>query len=153
MTRIAKRADNERVTWTLDRYIRSPSTLLTGVHVISDRATIIPDLPKSGIRQVIVLITSIQTSETGKMRHKRGPQGNLTYVVDDSTLKRKQQTCSEYLVIQKQMWRGKEEPWRIWGHTQPTTLDDLDSPMFAMHNASLTMSERLEQMKSMIERR
>lgn len=45
---------------------------------------------------------------------------------------------------------GEEEDWRVWGHTSPTTVEDLDSPFFA---AGLTLSERLAAMKELMEGR
>jgi protein MBA1 len=149
ITRIAKRPSNEKVEWNLAKYTRAPSTLFRGVHVVSDRATQIPEYPKSGIRQVVVLITSLQTTETSNMVLRRTPRGNLELSRDDAEKKAKQQYCTEYVVIQKQMWNGKEEPWRLWGQTKATTLADLDSPWFAQ---GLTMSERLEAAKAMMEK-
>jgi protein MBA1 len=56
----------------------------------------------------------------------------------------KQQDCTEYIVLQKLRWIGEEEDWRIWGHTTPTTVDDLSTPFFA---SGLTLAERMEAMK------
>ncbi len=33
---------------------------------------------------------------------------------------------TEYLVIQRRMIRGVQQPWLVWGTTQETTLDELD---------------------------
>ncbi|KAL4866666.1 hypothetical protein BDV12DRAFT_172637 [Aspergillus spectabilis] len=136
--RIAARPKGERVTWSLDKYIRSPSTFFTGIRVVSDRATQIPELPDSGVRQVVLRVTTRQS--TGKVQRK------IAGV--DAPAERppvKQQDCAEYIVIQKLRWTGEEEPWRIWGHTTPTTVDDLSSPFFAQ---GLSMADRLEAMRN-----
>ncbi|KAL2866021.1 uncharacterized protein BJX67DRAFT_152350 [Aspergillus lucknowensis] len=135
--RIAARNRGEKVTWSLDKYIRSPSTFLTGIRVVSDRATVIPELPDSGVRQVVLRITSRQS--TGKTQQQT-PAGKRPA---ESPLPR-QQDCTEYIVIQKLRWMGEEEAWRIWGHATPTTLEDLSSPFFA---PGLTLADRLEAMK------
>jgi len=31
----------------------------------------------------------------------------------------------EYVVIQKRLWKGKEEGWLVWGTTEETTMDKL----------------------------
>lgn len=132
--RIAARPKGEIVTWSLDKYIRSPSTFFTGIRVISDRATQIPELADSGVRQVVLRITSRQS--TGKAQR----QISGDYVPADV----KQRDCTEYIVLQKLRWIGEEEGWRVWGHATPTTIDDLSSPLFAQ---GLTFAERLDAMK------
>lgn len=140
-SRIAGRAKDEKVTWTLDKYNRTPATLLTGLRVVSDRATQIPELPDSGVRQVVVRITSQQSTGKGKVVKGRNPNAP-TEVQQVGPVK--QQDCTEYIVLQKLRWTGEEEDWRIWGHTTATTVDDLNSPFFA---PGLTMGERMEAMK------
>ncbi|KKA18506.1 hypothetical protein T310_7543 [Rasamsonia emersonii CBS 393.64] len=137
--RIAKRPSNERVTWSLDKYIRSPSTFFTGVRVVSDRATQIPEMPKSGIRQVVVRITSRQSTGTVPVTLKRGSKE----AEPTGPPKVKEQDCTEYIVLQRIMWMGEEEEWRIWGHATPTKVEELDNPWFA---PGLTLSERLKLM-------
>ncbi|KAL4885012.1 hypothetical protein BJY04DRAFT_181160 [Aspergillus karnatakaensis] len=137
ISRIATRPKGEKVTWSLDKYIRSSSTFFTGIRVVSDRATQIPEIPDSGVRQVVLRITTRQS--TGKMqRQKAGDEGHTT------PSPAKQQDCTEYIVIQKLRWTGEEEPWRIWGHASPTTIEDLSTPIFAQ---GISMADRLEAMK------
>lgn len=33
---------------------------------------------------------------------------------------------TEYVVIQRRLWKGVEEPWIIWGTVQETTMEDWD---------------------------
>lgn len=141
-SRINDRPRNEKVTWTLEKYNRTPGTFLTGLRVVSDRATQIPELPNSGVRQVIVRITSRQSTGKIKMQPKHKRQG--ASVPADSHAPPKEQDCTEYMVFQKMRWTGLEEPWRVWGHTTPTTVDNLQDAAFA---PGLTASERLEAIK------
>ena len=129
-SRIAARPKGEQVTWDLEKYIKSPATFFTGVRVLADRATQIPELPDSGVRQVVLRITSRQSK--GKVS-----PGN-------STNNAKQQDCTEYLVIQKLRWIGEEGEWRVWGHATPTTVEDLESPFFTR---GLSLADRMEAMK------
>ncbi|KAL4786465.1 hypothetical protein BJX76DRAFT_346293 [Aspergillus varians] len=135
--RIAARPKGQRVTWSLDKYIRSPSTFFTGIRVVSDRATQIPELQDSGVRQVVLRITSRQS--TGKVQQQISEDGTPA---ENAVVK--QQDCTEYIVMQKLRWMGEEEGWRVWGHATPTTVDDLSSPFFAR---GLSLAERLEAMK------
>ncbi|KAF7173950.1 hypothetical protein CNMCM5623_006232 [Aspergillus felis] len=140
ISRIASRPKDEKLTWALDKYNRTPGTLFTGLRVLADRATQIPDLPDSGVRQVVVRITSRQSTSKATKRDAES-------AVAAQPAPAKQQDCTEYIVIQKLRWTGEEQEWRIWGHATPTTVEDLDSPFFA---AGLTLSERMEAMKDMM---
>ncbi|KAL1998506.1 hypothetical protein VTN02DRAFT_6054 [Thermoascus thermophilus] len=158
--RIANRPSHERITWTLEKYIRTPATYFTGVRVVSDRATQIPDFPDSGVRQVVVRIASRQSTSTMSLSAKRPVQGSTgspslrpetkSASASQEPVTVKQQDCTEYIVFQKFRWMGEEEDWRVWGHTSPTTVEDLESPLFA---AGLTLSERLAAMKELMEGR
>ncbi|EYE96215.1 uncharacterized protein EURHEDRAFT_498305 [Aspergillus ruber CBS 135680] len=144
-TRVTNRPKDEKVTWSLDKYNRTPATFLTGARVLADRATQIPEIPKSGVRQVVLRITSSQS--TGKVKLSTNKRG----LVEDAALEvtpAKQRDCTEYIVLQKLMWFGEEQEWRIWGHTTPTTVEDLETPFFA---PGLSLSDRMEAMKAMME--
>ncbi|EHA20048.1 hypothetical protein CBS63078_7245 [Aspergillus niger] len=138
-TRIAARPKGERVTWNLDSYIRSPGTYFTGVRVMSDRATQIPEIPNSGVRQVVLRITSRQSKGTTKASSNGAP-ADSTAVANNT----KQQDCTEYLVIQQFRWAGEEDQWRVWGHATPTTVEDLESPFFAR---GMSLADRMEAMR------
>ncbi|KAL5358215.1 hypothetical protein BJX96DRAFT_37325 [Aspergillus floccosus] len=152
-SRITARAKDEAVTWTLDKYNRTPATLLTGVRILADRATQIPEIPDSGVRQVVVRITSRQSTQKMRVVTKAsttgsGPAARKSLIKElEPVAPAKQQDCTEYLVFQKLRWFGQEEDWRIWGHTQPTTVEDLYSnPMFA---PGLTLAERMQHAQDM----
>ncbi|GAM43763.1 hypothetical protein TCE0_060f18840 [Talaromyces pinophilus] len=131
--RIRKRNPKETISWTLERYIRDPSTFFTGVRVLSDRATLIPEVPDSAIRQIVLRIKSQQSS----LKISKEGTDNLEQAVFSVP---KVQDCTEYVVIQKVRIAGKEKDWEIWGFAKPTTLEDLDSPFFA---AGLSLKERV----------
>lgn len=138
--RINRRRRGEKVTWSLDKYIRGPSTFFTGVRVVSDRASKLPHLADSGARQIVVRITSRQT------------KGRITSTdsKDSTAPQETQQDCTEYIVIQQLRWSGENGPWRIWGHTSPTTVEELDSPAFAQ---GLTAAERYQAMMHAVGRK
>lgn len=110
---------------------------------MSDRATSLPEIPGSGIRQIVVRVTSRQSMATSKIeRAKRGVAPVETLV---ST---KEQDCIEYIVVQNLRWNGNDKGWTLWGHASPTTLQKaLEDPYFA---PGLSAMERLEQMKEMV---
>ena len=146
--RISTRPKDEKVTWSLDSYIRSPATLFTGVRVLADRATQIPEIPNSGIRQVVLRITSRQSTGKTKLPSTIPQRGARTQNNTVEAAPAKQQDCTEYIVLQKLMWFGEEQDWRIWGHATPTNVEDLEDPFFA---PGLKLSDRLEAMKEMME--
>ncbi|KAL2853894.1 hypothetical protein BJY01DRAFT_49942 [Aspergillus pseudoustus] len=141
--RISARPQGEKVTWSLEKYNRSPSTLFTGIRVMADRLTEIPELPNSSVRQVTVRITSRQS--TGKVQK---PKPGAKELMEQPAAKSRD--CIEYIVIQKFQWMGEEDEWRIWGQTTATTVDDLSSPFFAM---GLSLADRYEAMKESMGRR
>jgi protein MBA1 len=135
--RIRKRSPKESISWTLEKYIRDPSTFFTGVRVLSDRATLIPELPDSAIRQIVLRIKS-QQSSFKLLKDETDPLNTGGWSLP------KVQTCTEYVVIQKVRIAGRDKDWEIWGFTKPTTLEDLDSPFFA---AGLSLRERVQAMQ------
>lgn len=32
----------------------------------------------------------------------------------------------EYIVMQRRMWKGKEEPWKVWGFVEKTTVESIE---------------------------
>lgn len=138
---IERRPAGEKVSWKLVKLLRQPSTNFTGLRVISDRATSIPDIPNSGIRQVIVRVTSRQATTTTRVLDDRGKPLAEPIVVDD-----KEQDCIEHLVIQHLRWNNKDKGWRVWGTTTPTTLDIArNDPYF---KPGLSTLERLDLIKN-----
>lgn len=120
------------------KYLRKPSTNFIGVRVLSDRATSIPDLPKSGIRQMVVRITSRQ-STTRTQKQSRGENAEVVPVSS------KEQDCMEYIVIQHLRWNDQDKGWRVWGTTNPTTLHAAKNDPYFM--PGLSAMERMEMIK------
>ncbi|RMJ21176.1 hypothetical protein PHISP_07951 [Aspergillus sp. HF37] len=138
--RIQQRRKDEKIIWTLDKYHRGPSTYFTGVRIMADRAAAIPEVPGTGIRQVVVRITSRQSKGRTKQPSTKGSPA------ESENSPTATQDCTEHIVLQRQRVFGQEEPWRIWGHVTPTTVEDLDDPAFA---AGLSVAERFEAMRNL----
>jgi protein MBA1 len=103
------------------------------VRVLSDRATQLPEVAKSGIRQIVLRVSSRQ-SMTKASNSK-----------DVAAQPAKQQDVTEYVVIQQLIWNGKDAGWRVWGNTKPTTMEQVwHDPSFA---PGMTALERLDAMK------
>lgn len=119
------------MTWSLLKYLRTPGTYFTGMRVMSDRASELPDLPNSGIRQVVLRITSRQATSKKSTRPSN----------KDVAPAAKEQDCTEYVVIQSIRWQNNDSGWQVWGHVSPTTLNTLlTDPYF---KPGLTLTERL----------
>lgn len=97
----------------------------------------IPEFPKSGIRQIVVRMTSRQSMQKSTTT-KAGKVVEAPAKVQD---------CEEYIVIQQLIWNNKPTEWQIWGHTNPTTLEKLNTDPFLA--PGLSLMERLEAMKNM----
>lgn len=69
--------------------------------------------------QVVVKIKSTQSLQ-------RIAKGNHEKVgTDGHGSQDAPKTLVEYVVLQRMMLDGKESPWRIWGTTQETKVDDV----------------------------
>ena len=96
--------------WTLHRYIGRP-------RIVSTRIARLP-LNVSAIYQVVVKIKSMQSLK--KIQKGTGAQRDV--VVEET--KGEPKKVTEYVVLQKRMIRGKEDPWKIWGMTEETKPED-----------------------------
>ncbi|KAJ5594461.1 uncharacterized protein N7459_000669 [Penicillium hispanicum] len=144
VNQIESRPRNEQVTWNLVNWIRAPNTYFTGVRVVSDRATKIPEVPNSGIRQIILRVTSRQSMSKSKTLTSRGKSASQEVAKTTP----KVQDCDEFLVIQQLIWNDKDSGWRVWGYAKPTTLEKVQTdPFFA---PGLSTMDRLEAMKEMM---
>ncbi|KAJ5124745.1 uncharacterized protein N7515_008570 [Penicillium bovifimosum] len=141
---IERRPKDEKVTWKRLKLLRKPSTNFTGIRVISDRASTIPDIPKSGVRQIVVRITSRQSTTTTKIQ-KAGAQ------VEESVVLAKEQDCVEHVMLQHLRWNNQDKGWRIWGTVTPTMLEDAkNDPHF---KPGLGTAERIEMIKESMMKR
>ena len=110
-SKIDYRPLGERVHWTLHRYIGRP-------RIVSTRISRLP-LDVSAIYQVVVRIKSMQSLE--KIPKGTGAQSNVVL----GETKGEPKKVTEYVVLQKRMIRGKEDPWKIWGMTEETKPEDV----------------------------
>ena len=125
------------MTWKLVKYLRKPSTHFTGLRVLSDRASSIPDFPKSGIRQIVVRVTSRQATTTSQIQDPSGKEPT-----EATTVSTKEQDCVEHIVIQHLRWNDQDKGWRVWGYVSPTSLHEAyNNPKFA---PGLSALERLQ---------
>ena len=139
---IEKRPIGEKVTWNLVSWLSQPSTFFTGIRIVSDRATQIPEVKNSGIRQIVVRMTSRQSKSKSTPFRARG---KASITVPETPAK--EQDCHEYIVIQEIIWNGKNSGWRVWGHTVPSDIDRIyNDPYF---QPGLSALERLEAIRNM----
>lgn len=125
INRIQARPDHTLYNWDLLRYRGRP-------RVVSHRATRLPlsrddddDNGESVMRQAVVRIKSVQ-----KLTRDEIPSED----VDEKNLPDPEQTekqVTEYVVIQKRVLRGIEEPWKFWGTTEETPLEKFNEALHA----------------------
>ena len=140
VAQINDRLPGDKVSWDLVKYLRGPGTFFTGVRVVSDRASQLPELKDSGIRQIVLRITSRQTIFKYYKTTAATAVGQAPRLSEAPVTK----NCTEYVVIQKLRFTGEDGPWRIWGNTSASTVEDLDNPLF---NPSLSLQDRLMAMR------
>ncbi|KAL8914146.1 MAG: hypothetical protein Q9171_001141 [Xanthocarpia ochracea] len=107
-SRIAARSRKERLRWTLHKFVGSP-------RFVSHRVAILP-YKGSAIRQVVVRLRSRQSLARLVSMGPGRPDALLQGTGDEKPV-------SEYLVLQRRMWKEVEEPWMIWGTTDETDPD------------------------------
>ena len=49
----------------------------------------------------------------------------------------------EYIVLQRRMLKGEEEPWKVWGFVEPTTLTKLDEAVKTEEQAKAYNAARM----------
>jgi protein MBA1 len=109
LSRISARPKNSAYVWTLHRYVGKPK-------VVSHRAAILPiddgTGNKTAMRQAVVRIKSVQslkrTDERATPEEREG----------------KEMEVEEFVVVQRRVWRGTEERWRMWGTTSESRVED-----------------------------
>lgn len=85
---------------------------------MSHRATVMPIEDaldrKSSMRQAVVRIRSRQSLR----RVGRDGQAIVEGTGEGANIKE----ITEFVVIQRRLWKGVEEKWKVWGTTEETTL-------------------------------
>jgi protein MBA1 len=74
----------------------------------------------TAVRQVVVRIKSSQSL----VKTKRNPYTGEEAVVGGTD---KEKTIDEYLVMQRRIWKGREEGWMIWGTIEEFNVKDIPS--------------------------
>ncbi|MCJ1312389.1 hypothetical protein MMC25_006063 [Agyrium rufum] len=108
-SRLHTRPKGEKVEWVLHKMRRRP-------RVVSDRATVIPIIANSALRQAVVKLATRQSLK------KTAPNGRIVSGTD------KPKDITEYLVIQKRTISGVEEKWEAWGTMQERDWRELLKP-------------------------
>jgi mitochondrial protein MBA1 len=101
----------------------------------SDRKT------PSAVRQVVLRIASrqvltVEREIDGKGKGSKAeklaklawrPEGANEQAEDefDWAIERHPKDVVEYVVMQRRMLRGNEEDWKVWGFTEPTTMESM----------------------------
>lgn len=72
----------------------------------------------AAIRQAIVRIRSIQSLT----KFVQGLPGEKDIIINGTGEKKE---MDEYFVLQRRIWKEKEEPWMVWGTTQESNIDNV----------------------------
>ncbi|KAL9127082.1 MAG: hypothetical protein Q9217_003984 [Psora testacea] len=107
--RIISRPHDEKMRWTLHRYVGFP-------RVVSHRVVILPT-NNSALRQVVVKIKSKQALT----RLRRNEAGEEETVAGSGEVKQ----LLEYLVLQRRIFKAVEGPWKIWGTVEETKPEEV----------------------------
>lgn len=84
---------------------------------MSSRATVIPGIDKSILRQHVVRIRCVQSLQPRLRANWTESGKKISPEMEESARKvgQDKQDHVSYVVIQKRILRGKEGPWKIWG--------------------------------------
>ena len=110
-TRIHSRPKNEASRWTLHGYIGSPWIVSTRIGMLQQK--------KSVIMQSVVRLRSIQSLR----KFIKGVGGQEHAITKGS--ENEQKRIVEYVVLQKTIIEGEENPWMFWGTTQESKLENV----------------------------
>ena len=118
---IQARSNNTAYYWDLVRYVGR-------ARVVSHRASSLPipetgDDAKSIIRQAVVRLQSVQRLTREDFAEENEVEQDALQPAET------EKNVVEYVVIQKRVLRGVEEPWKFWGTTGPTKMEDFDSTL------------------------
>lgn len=119
--RIDSRSPTQKQSWKVIKDLSPPT-------VVSDRAAKLP-VPMPGInhcaiRQVVVRLHTQQQLEKWTRKLQRKTASPETAEPENEAEKQTQvKEVVEYMILQKRMWQGEIGPWKIWGFTNPTTLE------------------------------
>ena len=101
--RIKARPSEERLQWTLHKYIGFPRIVSTNIYPL--------EIESSALYQVVVKIRSLQTLERMPAKDLAGNARETKKMI-------------EYLVLQRTMLKGKEGEWKIWGTAEESKVEE-----------------------------
>ena len=73
----------------------------------------------AALRQVVVRIRSIQSLVRTVEDKESGKKDTLINGF------RQEKQMDEYVVVQRRIWKGQEEPWMIWGTSRAAKVSDV----------------------------
>ncbi|GAB7353508.1 hypothetical protein MBLNU459_g3955t1 [Dothideomycetes sp. NU459] len=123
--RVASRAPNTALRWTLHRYVGAPA-------VVSHRfipAGLAEDKSKmTTLQQAVVRIRSVQSLQ--RIRRVKGKDGKAYDVIEEGSVGGASggaagKEVTEYFVVQRMTRKGEVGDWKVWGTTEETTLAKL----------------------------
>lgn len=135
MMKLAARPANRRMRWQVVKELSKP-------RLVSHRGAQLPfkvQEEDGGIRQCVVRLHTLQRLQSGTVKEggssravlplaarrsaSVAPKAEVEEEVEWQAPIEKEVT--EYMVIQRWLIRGQEEPWVLWGYTGETTAEDL----------------------------
>jgi len=136
--RIALRAPNTGVRWTVHRYLSKP-------RCVSFKAASFPfqkgelSTERNGVLQAVVRIRSLQSLQRIRKVSERDEDGRLVVrevVVDaqgnevvggqeEGAVPKDAKESVEYFVVQRNLRAGKDSPWMAWGTTEETKVAEM----------------------------
>jgi hypothetical protein len=125
--RLGQRNASQRVSWELVGY-KGWARVVS--HVVAPYSVSVGGLPV-GIQQATVRLRSTQRMRTGTVPHpklKRGTTGDGKMGEDVVWGEPKEKTVTEYIVIQRQLVKGIQENWHVWGFAKEFDYNELKDP-------------------------
>ncbi|EMC98549.1 hypothetical protein BAUCODRAFT_32606 [Baudoinia panamericana UAMH 10762] len=145
--RIGLRPANTAMRWRLHKYLSRPRTVSYKATLLPP-ATAVSKYERNAMVQAVVRIHSLQSLQRVQRVSERNERGQLRVrdVVLDSQGREVPETelelmpkdakeSVEYVVVQKFHRAGKEGNWELWGTTEETTLERLESDQKALQDA------------------
>lgn len=80
---------------------------------------------QTALQQAVVRIRSMQSLQ--RIKKVKGSDGKVREVVEEGSSSKDGKEVVEYFVVQRMMRKGKMGEWKIWGTTEPTTLEKFEA--------------------------
>lgn len=131
--RIAARDPSQDVKWALVRDVRKPKLVSYKAMAMTMGAPSMVDkkdrIPPGFIQAVVRIHTvqSLQTMQKQTQKQMKSGRKSASPATTDLPLEARpiEKEAVEYVVLNQSIKDGKAEPWKIWGFTRETTLEDI----------------------------